>query len=132
MDRFAGHTVTVTFLEWLLQPVSAQLDRIEENQKTLDRKLDDVMAQVRVNQEDLESLDQGLDEATSALSAKIEALNLPEGDLAALREDLDTLRGLSAPPPQSEQPPGTEEQPPLDSGNPSQAPEGEEPQVNPL
>jgi chromosome segregation ATPase len=91
LDADAGHTVTVTFLEWLLQPVVAQqseivaqLDRMEETQKTLDRKLDDVMAQVRVNQEDLESLDQGLDEATAALTAKIEALNLPEGDFAAL------------------------------------------------
>jgi prefoldin subunit 5 len=55
------------------------------------------MGYVKVLQEDLDAIDQSLDESTAALEQKINALNLPEADLAAIQEDLNNLKGLHTP-----------------------------------
>jgi hypothetical protein len=93
---------TLNLLAWLLGPLLETLNRIEQ-------KVDKLMALVQVAQEDLDQLDTDLDSATQAISDKLDALEnahpeLPAADLTALRADLDTLRGLSAPAP-SEEPP---------------------------
>lgn len=78
--------------------VEESLARIEKSLKSLHKKVDNVMAQVKVNQEDLDALDQSLDQVAEDLAAHIDALDLPEGDLSALQADVEALRNLSAPP----------------------------------
>lgn len=56
------------------------------------------MGYVKVRQEDLDAIDQSLDESTTALESKILALDLPEGDLGPIQEDLNNLKGLHTPP----------------------------------
>jgi hypothetical protein len=65
----------------------------------IDRKVNAIMAAVQVNQEDLDALDQALDAATQSLADKIAALNLPEGDVGPLLEDVAALQALAAPAP---------------------------------
>lgn len=61
--------------------------------------LEELMAKVAVEQDDLDALDAALDEATAALAAKIDALNLPAAELQPLLDDVEALRSLSAPAP---------------------------------
>lgn len=77
---------------------------IQKSLDTLNQKVNKIMAQVQVAQEDLDQLDADLDAATQAISDRIDALaaahpELAAADLSALRDDLETLRGLSAPTP---------------------------------
>lgn len=77
-------------------------DHIEATINRIEQKVDTLMAQVRVNSEDLDALDTALDEVTASLTTKIESLQLPEGDLTELQADLEALRALSAPKPETE------------------------------
>ena len=69
-------------------------DFVEQSLARIELKLEVVMGLVKVSQEDLDAIDQQLDESVAALTEKIEALDLPEGDLTALKEDLENLKGL--------------------------------------
>jgi tetrahydromethanopterin S-methyltransferase subunit B len=60
-------------------------------------QLEEIMGAVQVQQAQLDELDQSLDDATSSLEEKINALNLPKADLQPLLDDVEKLRGLSAP-----------------------------------
>lgn len=84
--------------------------RLNKELESINRKLGNIMALVKVEQGDLDALDQGLDEATTALSDKLQALidagSLPAGDVSALQADLEALKALSAPAPVEPPPAG--------------------------
>ena len=101
-----------------------RLLRVPEKLERMDRKLNRIMGYVKVQQDQLDDIDRQLDESTASIEEKLNALNLPEGDLNPILEDLGKLKGLHTADVPSE--------PVVDPGNPSQAPSGEEPQVNPL
>jgi hypothetical protein len=69
----------------------------------LNKRMDALMALVKVEQSDLDDLDAALDEATQSISDRIDALvaagTLPDADVTALKADVDALRALSAPAP---------------------------------
>ena len=149
----------MNFLEWLLQPIAgitAQLDRIEQNQEAMMATYAEVKQEwvdyTKALQDENAQLRQSLSDAQAAAQANADALAQFQADDAAtdaqqladqaqaIADDLQsTLDGLQAPPvepdPLPEPDPGTDT-PPSDTSDtldPSQdAPTGDGPQVNPL
>jgi hypothetical protein len=166
----------MNFLEWLLQPIAgitAQLDRIEQNQETFMATYTEAKQEwvdyTTALQDENEQLRSALTDAQATAQSNADALAAFQADDAqtdaqqladqeqAFADDLqNTLNELKEPPtepePLPEPDPGTGEPPvdegahpdqtlpgdlppdqaPVDPGNPSQAPGGDEPQVNPL
>ena len=127
------------FREWLLEPIVNQLNRIEQGVIALTASIDQVRADYKAYANELkdqrdaavalaEQYAQTAQENADALAAfqaddaATDATQLAEKeaqDAAAFQDDLNELKAADEP-----------AEP--DPGNPSQAPEGEEPQVNPL
>lgn len=69
--------------------------------EAINQKLGIIMGQVQVDSQALVDLDTSLDQVYAALSEKIAALQLPQADLQPILDDLEALRGLSAPTPEA-------------------------------
>jgi len=143
---------------WLFD-IGASLKRIETSLTSLHQKVDSLMATyaeakqewvdyTKALQDENAQLRQAVTDAQAAAQANADALAQFQADDAAtdaqqladaaqavaddLQSTLDGLKNPPAPPePLPEPDPGTGEVP-VDPGNPSQPPTGEEPQVNPL
>ena len=84
---------------WIWVPVYSDPETVSIL-KAVNDKLGAIMAQVQVDAQALIDLDAALDSVAQSLSEKIAALNLPQGDLQPLLDDVEALRGLSAPAPE--------------------------------
>jgi response regulator of citrate/malate metabolism len=96
----------MNLIAWLLGPILESLKRIEQKLDEINRKQDQIMAQVQISQESLDQYASDVSTAADAIAADITALQdavtqagvqLPQANVDSLNASLDKLRALDIP-----------------------------------